>query len=532
MNILQQLYTINVILPNGTVNSNVRKIFKKYPQIATELEIVTSFVERDLSFSFAERIYCIQHAITDAPICDCGNKVKFLTPARGGYKTFCTIQCAQKSTITKEKREKTIVSRFGVKNAYQSEIIKQKIRKINLIKYGAEHPAHSDICQQKRRTTNLLKYGTEHHWANKEIIAKSKQTWLNNYGTPILSHKHIPSKVLQLLNNSDWLKSQHYTLKRNQTEIAQLLCIPQPLVSVYFERHGIETTYFKVTTGHKEILEFINTIYTGEILVNTRSIIDNYEIDIYFPKEKLAIEYNGVYWHSENAGKDKHYHLNKLLKCQEKGIHLIQIFENEWITKQDIVKSRLSNLLNKQQRIYARKCLIKQLTNKESKEFLTNTHIQGYTSATINYGLMYDNEVVACMTFGKPRFNKNAEYEIVRFSNKLNTAVVGGASKLFKQFIKQYSPQSIISYSDKRWNKGDLYDKLGFSYINTSLISYYYFKLPNMTLYNRQKFQKHKLSTLLENFNPNLSEWENMKINGYNRIWDCGNDVWVWQNSH
>ena len=129
------------------------------------------------------------------------------------------------------------------------------------------------------------------------------------------------------------------------------------------------------------------------------------------------------------------------------------------------------------------------------------------------------------MTFSKPRFNKDWEWELLRFCNKLNTTVVGGASKLLKGFINMYNPKNILSYADRCWSKGKLYENLGFDLIKTSPPNYWVTK-NYLHREHRIKYQKHKLSKILDSFDQELTEWENLKANGYDRIWDCGNLVY------
>jgi hypothetical protein len=128
------------------------------------------------------------------------------------------------------------------------------------------------------------------------------------------------------------------------------------------------------------------------------------------------------------------------------------------------------------------------------------------------------------MSFGKNRFSSDVEWELLRFVSKKNINVVGGASKLLKHFRNNYSG-GIVSYADRRYSNGDMYKALGFQFSHNSSPNYFYFKDPTF-LESRQKYMKHKLPNLLETFNPNLTEWENMVVNGYDRIWDCGNSVW------
>ncbi len=281
--------------------------------------------------------------------------------------------------------------------------------------------------------------------------------------------------------------------------------------------------------GELELRSFVESIIDKSlILYNRKDILPSRnEIDIYIPSLNLSIEYNGIYWHSELAGRDKNYHLNKTKECEQLGIRLVQIWESEWELKQDIIKSKLRSILGdlRQSKIYARKCTIKVISSKESSIFLNKNHIQGRDISPIRYGLFFNNEMVAVMTFGSLRKSlgqsvKIGYFELVRYSSSIN--IIGGASKLLSRFIKDHSPKSIISYADRRFSSGNLYDKIGFHKIHDTAPNYWYFHGSNKILYNRFKFRKDRLSKLLNDFNPDISEWQNMQNSGYNRIWDCG----------
>jgi hypothetical protein len=262
---------------------------------------------------------------------------------------------------------------------------------------------------------------------------------------------------------------------------------------------------------------------------NDKSVLGGKELDIYIPDLKLAIECNGIYWHSEIAGKkSKTYHLDKTESCAQKGIRLIQVFETEWNDRKDIVKSIVS--VKKDVVIYARKCNIVTLDRSTEREFLESNHIQGYVASKVCYGLEYNGEIISMMSFGSPRYSKKYEWELLRYSNRIDVAISGSANKLFKHFCETNAPETVVSYSDRRLFTGDVYEKLGFDFMHNSSPNYFYLHWNNKYLESRQKYQKHKLSSLLEAYDPNLSEWENMQNNGYDRIWDCGNSVWVYNN--
>jgi hypothetical protein len=160
--------------------------------------------------------------------------------------------------------------------------------------------------------------------------------------------------------------------------------------------------------------------------------------------------------------------------------------------------------------------------------FLEKNHLQGSDTSSIKLGLYYKNELVSVMTFGNLRISlgsKNVNpntYEMYRFCSKLNTSVIGAAGKLLTYFIKTYAPSKLISYADKRWSTGELYTKLGFNLISESRPSYFYTK-DHYRKYHRFLFRKSELAKKLTAFDPTKTEWENMKNNGWDRIWDCGN---------
>jgi hypothetical protein len=277
----------------------------------------------------------------------------------------------------------------------------------------------------------------------------------------------------------------------------------------------------------EQIYSFIKEIYSGDIITNSRSIIPPLELDIYIPEKNIAFECDGLYWHSEGNGKDKNYHLNKTKECEKKGIQLIHIFENEWFNKQNIVKSIVKSKLGLNKRIGANKTKCYFIHSKEAKKFIQENHIQGKDNSKIYLGLEYQNELVAIMSFGKPRYNKHYDWELVRFVSKEGINVVGGAGKLLNGFKKQYSG-SIITYADKRYSNGNMYEKLGFKLLQESTPNYFYFsKNDKFSLKSRVQFQKHKLKSKLEIFDSKNSEYVNMINNGWNRIFDCGNKVYV-----
>lgn len=268
------------------------------------------------------------------------------------------------------------------------------------------------------------------------------------------------------------------------------------------------------------VRKFISEHYEGSILSNDRKALKGRETDIYLPNICLGIEFHGMYFHREQILGRKH-HLSKADIAKKQGIKLIQIYESEWENSQDIVKSRLLNLLGINQKIPARKAKIVYLDSSAKNAFLIKNHLQGTDTANIALGLKHHDDIVAVMTFGKPRFSPKYEYELIRYASLLNTNVVGGAGKLFSHFVMVYKPSSIVSYADRRWSDGGLYEKLGFKLDGTTSPGYLYYNLSTKELHHRIKFQKHKLKTN-KFYDEKLSEYEIMLLNGYDRIWDAG----------
>jgi hypothetical protein len=283
--------------------------------------------------------------------------------------------------------------------------------------------------------------------------------------------------------------------------------------------HGCRGCSNSISNIEKEVVSFIDSLNIN-FIENDRTLLDGKELDIYIPSKNIAIEFNGLYWHSD-LFIDKHYHLNKTNNCEKLGIQLIHIFEDEWLYKQDIVKSRLRNILGlTTSKIYGRKCDIKEVTTKDKGEFLNDNHIQGTIGSKINLGLYYKDELISLMTFGKRPMLNNCEYELIRFCNKLDTSVIGGASKLLKYFIRNYNPNEIISYADRRWSNGGMYEKLGFDKLKLNQPSF--FIIEGKLRKSRFKYQKHKLNDLGFDVDKDKSALENLSNNNINIIYDSG----------
>jgi very-short-patch-repair endonuclease len=262
---------------------------------------------------------------------------------------------------------------------------------------------------------------------------------------------------------------------------------------------------------------------------NNKSIIKPWHIDLFDESLGVGVEVNGAYWHSEEKGKDANYHLNKTKLAKEKGVNLLHFWDFEINEKFEIVSSMISSKLKLNKKIYAKNTCVKEVDKKHAVSFLKENHLQGSCGFSHATGLYVDNELVMLTVFGKPRFSKECEFELIRMCSTLNTSVVGGFSKLLKFFVNKHNVSSIISYADMRYSDGNAYLKNNFEFSHQTKPNYFW--IGNNKKLPRYKTQKHKLNGLLkEKFNPQLSETENMTRAGFSKVYDCGNLVYIWKN--
>ena len=465
--------------------------------------------------------------MSEKPICaldGCNNEVPY-SKWNKQYNKYCSRSCAGKANSRNglEKRKQTNIEKYGVEIPQQLSDVKEKAKQTHIEKYG-EHSSKLESTKEKIKATTMERYGVENGSQSEVVKAKKVETCLSNYGVEYHQQKHLDIHVIHRLNNPK------YIIECNETKslkaIAEDLGVSQSAVYKSAKRLGIDFKHYtRVSSFEDDVVSFLESIGITNVIRNDKTLIGKQEVDIYLPDYELAIECNGVYWHSELQGRGKWYHLGKTVKCKKKNISLIHIWDKDWNLSRELVSGRLSAKLGKNTVIYGRKCVIKSVDNVD--QFLQNNHIQGTCTSSVRYGLYYDNELVGVMTFGKSRYSNNTEWELLRYCSKYDINIVGGASKLFKNFVRIHNPESIVSYSDKMWNSGKLYEALGFEFSHSSDPNYFYTR-DYKSFHSRVKFQKHKLKNQLETFDENMTEWENMQNNGYDRIWDCGNSVWIW----
>ena len=428
------------------------------------------------------------------------------------------------------KKEEILKTRAeSIKEAYEknSQVINKK-RNDTIIKNWGSKKKLIEHRNEKIKENSLKNFNCEHHLSDPNIIKKRVNSYIENKINKIIedlpnhirfiSREYNENQTDQNIilycsecNKESKITRQYLKFRTDLNNTPCLNCLP-----ILSGRSNLEL----------EVLDHIKEIYHKEIITNTKSVIEG-ELDIYLPDENIAFEFNGLYWHSE-LHKDKNYHLNKTKMCAERGIELVHIFEDDWRFKKDIIMSIIKNKLGISKRIFARNCQVEIMTdNKVIRNFLTANHIQGFVGSKFKIGLKYKGELVSLMTFGslrKPLNSKGGsdEWELLRFCNKLGIQVVGGASRSLKNFIREKSPNTIISYSDSSRSNGKMYDTLGFTFLSDTPPNYYW--VIDGVRKHRFNYRKDKL--VKEGADSELTEVEIMNQRGYYRIFDCGSKKW------
>jgi len=329
----------------------------------------------------------------------------------------------------------------------------------------------------------------------------------------------------------------YYLQKWGVTHSLMIDDVKDRIKKTCLERYGVET-YLNTKHSRESIKSYNRSSYEDEIsewlktldveVINSeRTLINPQILDIYLPQYKIAIEFNGLYWHSEFK-KDKFYHLSKTLKCNENGIELIHIWEDDWLNRKDVLKSIIINKIGKtENRIYARNCEIVELDNSITSAFLNDNHIQGYCRYNKSFGLKFAGELVSVMTFGYRSTNSKKEYELIRYCNKKNLSVVGSASKLFKHFVSKFSIDHVSTYADISIFKGGVYEKIGFKFQHRSPPNYWWV----VSGVRKHRFNYNKKKLVKMGYDAHKTEVEIMhSLNNY-RIWGCGQEKWIWSRS-
>lgn len=455
-----------------------------------------------------------------------------------------------------QKLQSTFQNLYGTPWAIGSNVVRSKISDTVLQKYGVACILDDTDVRRKIQDTMLQKYGTIHPAQNPEVLQKTRDTIMRKYGvtcyTQTMDYRRKvmkdPARADQyeeFMKNPVQYIQTHYQISPSIPSVAKDLGVCEGVIYNWVSSLDIwdlfEHTY---SSMENEVYEFLVSIGVQNIVRNDRQQIKPLEIDLYLPDYKFGIECNPTDTHNssflgpfEEPSKPYTYHQTKSKAAIENGITLFHLFGYEWKYKRPILESMIKNALGLScSKVYARDTYVCEVEFKDCVKFLVANHRQGSASSAVRLGLRSrcTNELVSVMTFNKVRSNQGAtkdtqdnDWELSRFCSKLDTNVIGGASKLFKHFLNTYHPNKVVSFSDVAHTKGGLYEKLGFQKVSWSSPDYVWVRMKDDEAFNRSNTMKSNLQKFLgEEVDLSKTEKQIMEEYGYAQVFDSGVIRW------
>jgi DNA-binding transcriptional MerR regulator len=444
--------------------------------------------------------YMIAKDIEQIPICKYCNteKVSFYS-IKKGFNLYCSVNCRLKDY---NQKTNNIKSKNRAKKLYETREKDMFLAK--------EYYQDNDVRINDASEKYNIPYSTLRTFLSKNNLVKS-----NN--STMFRMKNFDELSDNRLFDSNFLQScvdKGLTLKN----VGEILGCSANTVRMYALRHNIK--FCGESQAEREILEFMKKFDSSA--EKTRKIISPYEIDIFSARHNLAIELNGEYWHSE----DKvgiNYHLMKQQLAESKNVKMMQIYLHEWNMKREIIESMIMTNMNLNTRMFARKLKFQEIDKKKARIFFDQNHLQGWLKCSYVYGLVdKDENIYSAISLGKSRYDKDCDFELLRFCNLLHHSVIGGFNKLMSNAQKILNFNSIISYSHRRLFTGKIYETYGFERIRQTRPGYFWYNKKNAKILQRHSTQKHKLNT-------NLTEKKHMENLGYIRVFDCGQNVYKYR---
>lgn len=537
------------------LTSRAISILKRNSDIAAVLLNATSYCPDGTPY--AQRVWCLTRGYDSFPVCNsCSAPVKFNSTI--GFSTFCSTKCSNSSPQkiaqikatnlvrhgghpltsnpeVKAKKEATLLSRYGCTNVLSNESsVRKRIDDEREARTGYRHAIQNPEAQEHLKRLNLERLGVEYRFQSQEVQQQVTETVKERYGVSstlllLPEQKRIQSKIsrspsLDAYNkviDDEWLINEYVSKEKTCTQIAnELGYLDEQSIARRLTRLGIPIVSRQFSVGEREVSNVISALGI-EVVNNDRNIVAPKELDIVVPSHRLAIEYCGLYWHSEEY-KSANYHQEKMEAANAAGYRLITIFEDEWNNRSDHIKTKLQHILGlSPTRVYARKCTIVDVSSIDKKAFLDRYHIQGNGPSSIQYGLEYEGEIVAVIAFIA---KQNGTYTLNRYATSVT--VPGGFSKLLKHAITTLPNVSRIeTFADLRWSEGHLYESTGFD--KEYVIPPDYYWTDGISRWHKFGFRHSLLQSKLEHYDETLTEAQNCHNHGLYRIYDCGKVKYV-----
>ena len=468
-----------------------RSFFEKnFPALISEIEGVTNFYT-DVEINFTKRILLIIDGVTSKIKCVvCDADIDPMKRAEPGvnFRKLCSSVCAG-------RHNKGLVH--------------------------IRTPKKQQEINSKRELTMLTNHGYKYNSQRPEVklvLSAAKH----------VTHEHIKYDIL---NNKEYLIELYKTLP--STEIGEICNCDYSVVLDYLRKYNVDIggDHTKISKDQREIADYIARLGFG-VELNSKVLVGQ-DIDVFVPTLNVGIEFNGFPWHLDNftdGKRGRSYHLNKTKKSIELGIRLIHVFPHDLHDNKDVVFSIIRNALGvTANKVHARKCVVMGVSKFEAKEFIALNHLKGNANFDTAIGLYHENTLVHIVTFSKSRYDAAYNHEVIRSASRLNTSVIGGFSKCFQFFVKNFcvSGDKIMTYADRSISEGHSYIKAGFSFVRTTPAGYHYVErnCGKFIIHSRYKFQKHKLKDF-KCYTDDKTEWEIMVESGYDRFWECGNNMY------
>lgn len=570
---LKDWINTNLKSPNGKYNKvriTERWLEKYHPNTYDYIKQQTLFLNDDCEV--VERLFCIENDIIEPVLCkNCQkNRVNFM---KGRYNDNCSRTCSNQIIANdlevKKKKEQTCIERYGGTNPMSDSNIvnkivtsikarrppKEEVEHLHHIekwpihkiakRYGYQHQIFGQIMREMgililaNRSDRIerpplkelekLYYDKRMTISNMarhyDVSTDTMRRWMAGFSRV---NNYVPKNKIDIPPKEE-LFYLHYEKKKPFLDIAKIFNVSDVRIGAWFRHYGLENKSFTFTSSseEREIVDFIRSLGfdTSKRKYKYHTFSTKRELDICIDSKKLAIEYCGIMWHSEISGRGYSFHRDKMRMAQHNGYQLLTIFDYEWKTKNDIVKSIIRNKLGVNRKIYARKCDFNSISLRHAKEFLNENHLQGSTNhIQYAFGLFNENELVGCICYGSHHRGKlNNELIMTRLCFKKGLNVVGGPSKLFRNSLRLLPKgKDIITWSDNRWSNGNVYEKLGFKFDSSHPPAYFYQKAG--TRYPATEMMKSKTGCPKD-----MKEHEWAAQNGFYRVWDCGKVKWKYK---
>lgn len=461
--------------------------------------------------------------------------------------------CLEKYGVTNQmknpevlkRHQESILSKHGVANVSQIPGHKERCEKTNLERYGETHFSKTEECKLRKVEKSVERwgcaspmqspevlakviqfnrenYGVDYFYQSEEFKEKSRQTMIERYGVGNFTQSHISEESLAILKDKELLVELCST--RGVPEASKIIGVDKTTVYKHLDNYGVELD--SRSSGELSVCSYLDELGI-EYETGDRKVLGSLELDIVIPSKKIAIEFNGIYWHSTKF-RSKDYHLEKTTAAKNVGYRLIHIYEDEWYRSMDAWKLKIASILgvDPREKKHARKLSVRCVTESEHvREFLNANHIQGAATFSFAYGLYDGDDVVAVMTFKK---RSETEYELNRYATSCR--VVGGFTKIFKKALVdlgEIGVQEIVSFADIGHSDGNMYAVGGWTHVCNTKPDYRY--VIDGRRVRKQAFRRKQQAKMFKDFDPNKTEMQNMLDRGIYPIYDSGLMKFVYQ---